>query len=490
MHERHSIVERCLWLAALAGLVFFGRWWVSGLQPDAALYAGLSSKILRTREMWLLEGSENRFPIYFEHPPFFYQWGSVVLKFFGESDGAARAMGGIPGCIAFLSMLIWTWARLGWLTAAMTALMLATFGHYTKFAATAMMEGPLSLGVCWTAIAAFELHWREKAGLKRPFFWAVLFVGLAIAGASKGIVGLGAWGALGLSLIFALLFSEREPVKVLFSILFMSVALLAVLAPLAYWGREMWNLGAGGFEYIVGYFQSQVFRSMTTNRGESFHSEAGDKLYYLKVLMKDGWPWWWTFVGGWIALILSPILRFRFLNLFYALDSTYKAWALNSLAFFVSFIVPFSLVKYQLPHYLHPVYLVAMPVGAGFLVRILPRLRFFSSLWNARVRWALLLVAGVAMFCTQRGLSTTQNRGQEFISAQEKLSKLDPDCEVVVPRDEIDVYKMECYALWYWKGRSWSFVDQKLPSKIATPTDKVYWEPSSGTLWGVGTCTL
>jgi hypothetical protein len=78
---RFEKFEKILWGVTLAFLALFASWNVIGLQPDAALYAGLSHKVWVTGEAWALRGTEGRFPLFFEHPPYFFQWGAAL--FFG-----------------------------------------------------------------------------------------------------------------------------------------------------------------------------------------------------------------------------------------------------------------------------------------------------------------------------------------------------------------------------------------------------------------------
>lgn len=306
MRGRYSILEKSLWLVLWASLIFFGRYRTQGLQPDAALYAGLSYKVLHSGEYWALKGSDNKFTQFFEHPPFFYQWGSVVLKFLGESDGAARAIGGIPGCLGMLSLLFWAWWRFGWLHAMVSALIFATFTHYTKYAATAMLEGPLSWGVIWVAIAAFECHWQKHSTWRRPFFLALLALGLMLATASKGVMGLGAWGGLCLSLGLGFFFSPRSVLKLFLSSFTLLPWLLISLVPFGIWIYMMFRQGV--FAWIEGYFINQVFRSATTNRGEFTHLVAGDPGYYVKQMFWAAAPWMPIALLASLMIWLAPLL--------------------------------------------------------------------------------------------------------------------------------------------------------------------------------------
>jgi 4-amino-4-deoxy-L-arabinose transferase-like glycosyltransferase len=481
-----TAAERFVWLAALAAVVFFARWELVGLQPDAALYAGLSLKVLRTGEAWLLAGTEGRFPEYFEHPPYFFQWGARVLARLGTSDGAARAIGAIPGVVAFLSMLVWTWRRFSWTAAFTCALMLATYGRYTKFAATSMLEGPLSLGVSWTAIASFELHWKSTTGWRRPFLWTLLVAGLLLSTATKGVAGLGAWGGLALSLGLALAFSERPVWKILHAGLFVWVWLVVALAPFAHWALNLFE--RDGISWILDYAQKQVFTSLVSNRGDITHTVDGDRLFFLKrIVLDDGWPWWWTVPAGWIGAAVLRVRGIESARWAPLKSPLYRSWSLHAGAFFLAFVVPFSLARFQLGHYLHPLYLPLAPCGAVALAAALgPRFERFGA--RAWPRWVLVAVAGLVLFFSARGVTGQQNRGQPFFLLREGLASVRPECRVLVAADKMDAYRMESYALWYWEARPWELIERAPSSKGAVPSGAVYWNPEDGTFWPAPDC--
>ncbi len=119
--------EILIWSLALGFVVFFGRIFSQGLLHDAALYAGLSLKVLSEGEYWKLSGTK-MFEIYAEHPPYFFHWGSWILNVFGTSDGAARAIGAIPAFTAFSFLIIWIYSHFGASICALASLMILSFG--------------------------------------------------------------------------------------------------------------------------------------------------------------------------------------------------------------------------------------------------------------------------------------------------------------------------------------------------------------------------
>jgi 4-amino-4-deoxy-L-arabinose transferase-like glycosyltransferase len=497
MRSTHVSLERLFWLLGVAFVALFASMHVRGLQPDAALYAGLARKVLETGESWLLAGTEGKFPKFFEHPPYFFQWGAWIFSKFGMSDATARLMGAGPAFLGMVSLLVWCWVRLGWGVAAWCAVALATYGHFTKYAATAMLEGPLALGLAWTGIAAFELLWMPGRFLKRIAFVLLLFAGLMISTAIKGVVGLGAWGGLLLSLGTSVVVRRKPAWKLYLSFFPLGFCLLVTAAPLLLWAFRLFQ--RDGLLWIQGYIFEQVFRSATTDRGEAFFQEATNRLYYLQGFVRNGWPWWWSVPAAWICHAASYGRHAsHFLQPFRRPIARYVA--INGCCFLLAFLVPLSFVSYKLPHYMHPTYLLLAPAGAIFLAhgaswlweracaRWSPLQRI--SPFGGVMKWALLLP--VLAWVSFRGpsVSTTPNRGQEFIRIAHLVKALDARCPVHVPEEQMDAYRMEAYTLWYFGPREWKLVKHEYPARIAVPWDSIYWNPTQNFIWGRGRCEL
>ncbi len=489
MERTYSSLEKFLWLCALGLLIFFGGFRLVGLAPDAALYAGLSLKILRSQEYWLLEGSGNHFQAFFEHPPYFFQWGSLVLKYLGLSDGAARAIGALPALGGFLTLAVWLWVRRSYRAAVLFALMAATWGHYTKFAATVLLEAPLSLGVALVFVASFEKFWCKVSALRQVGWTLVLVVGLVICTAAKGVMGFGAWGGLFMALIFSSLFYRKSIGKLLLSTPLMILYFWIAALPFIYWAYALYQRGA--LAWIVDYFTEQVFRSATTNRGEDFHPVLGDKFFYLKTLAKNGWPWLWTFVGAFISYFAARLLarKWGFFTRFER-DTQGRHICWHVLAFVLAFAVPLSFLRYQLSHYLHPVYLPLLCSGALFLDQLL-------GLWTSApqkrlmlFRWGSWLLAVIVVLSTLRGMTRTPNRGQDFIAVAPRILSLPADCGVQIAPQAIDSFRAEAYALWYWQGRAWRMSSSELLSRLAVLFKHVYWDPKTKDLWGSDSCPV
>jgi 4-amino-4-deoxy-L-arabinose transferase-like glycosyltransferase len=487
LSPKHTAIERCFWILLAGVSIFFAKWSVQGLQPDAALYAGLSYKAMHAINPWALEGTRH-FQNFFEHPPFFFVWGAEVLRYLGTSDGAARAIGGIFGYLSFVLLGVWLWLRFSWSVAVLALFFVATTGHYTKFAATAMLEAPLSFAVMLAWMATWELHWKKHSGLWRPLWCMVLYFALFLAVASKGLAGFGAWGGLVLSLFLAFFFSERSPRRIVISFFTLSIAFLFCLIPFGIWFWKTYQ--NSGPDLLIEYFLNQVVRSATTNRGESsIHPASGDLFYYVKVLVRYGWPWWWLFVFGWLAPVLAGIFASRVAFFQKFREHPFCGFAYNSLAFSLSFILPFSLVNFQLSHYLHPIYLLSLPLAAFVALFALKESVFLKIFEGAGFRWSLLIIAAVFLFSGKTS-KTHENRGQIFVHVASQLNSLPSECVVLVREEEMDSYRMESYSLWYWRGRVWDFTIQAYPSSLAVPAGKVYWSPRTGSLLGQGHCSV
>jgi 4-amino-4-deoxy-L-arabinose transferase-like glycosyltransferase len=444
-------VERRFFFLVM-GLFFFVvfRWHQIGLAPDAALYAGLSYKVLESGSFWRLGASPGLFPNFFEHPPYVFGWGALVLKVLGVSDGAARAIGGLPSLLAFLSLIFWSLRRLGFLQAALTALMLLTFGHYTKYAMSSYLEGALSLGVLWALLGAYEYCFMEHSPRRRYAFLFLSLLGCAIATSSKGVAGFGVWGTL-------FVFRWIYPGKI--SWRFLALSLFACLLPMGLWAWQSYE--ASEIWHFAEYWKKQVFRSFTSNRGDATHSEGGSRWTYVGVILKYGWPWWWTVPVG-LYWWRKKASRFALVR------ENLGPWALLALINFGLFFLVFSLSRFQLPHYLHPTYLPLAPIGAYFLAELLPTTahKYFESI---PLRWTLLSLGILAASLTAPRISKSPNRGQEFYAVQQEIAGINKNCLISVSPQEVDPYRMESFALWYFRARPWEY--------DSTSEQRILWSP-------------
>lgn len=497
--KNYFILEKNIWLLGVAILACFATVRVIGLAPDAALYAGLARKILETGEAWRLAGTENFFPKFYEHPPYFFQWGAWLMSWMGVSDASAKLMGAIPSFLALLLLCFFLLREFSWNLAAFTLVMLATTGHFTKYAATSLLEAPLALFTLVCLLSTYVLF-QSKVTLIRLLSLLGILIGISGATASKGVVGLGCLGGVLLVYVGRILRFNQPLSHLFFRVPFLTMMMfVAAASPFLLWLKRTWT-EVSGFEWIMGYLHKQVFRSATTDRGEAFFQEANNHLYFIEVIVRNAWPWWWTVPVGYYFLFLARRGDANELMQKTTLFARMRVYSVIALCFFIAFLVPLSLVTYKLPHYMHPTYMLMAPVGAYGLMNVLARARWFLSqkiqeralalprmaLKLKAVYWRWLALAVPSLFFIFQGprVTSTPNRGQEFFALyQEHSDVLQSGCEVWVPESEVGAYRMEAYSLWYLKGASWKLVAEEYPSEVAVPRDVIFWRPKHDILW-------
>lgn len=470
----YSNLEKFFWCVLLAFLACFASVRVIGLQPDAALYAGLAQKILLTGDKWALSVSEEMFPRFFEHPPYFFQWGAWLMENYGASEMSAKMMGALPSFFALILLIAFVGRVWGLSLAMWTVFVLATTVHFTKYAATSMLEGPLALGVLMSAIGVYGALSLTR-NWQRLLCYMLTGVGVALACAVKGVVGYGALGGALLAFVSQIFADNRSLSRFLYLPIYGSFLVGVASIPFFYWFLQTLKRPEL-LAWLHGYFFEQVLRSATTDRGEVFFKEAGNYIYYLEVIVTSVWPWWWT-VPLALALMVKGRIPFR--------EKSWVLWAIVSVSFFSAFLIPLSLVKYKLPHYMHPTYMLLAPLGALALSELVKLVRKgrWTFLDNPLLRWGGLLVVCVAFWIPQVRISSSSNRGQEFVRAREEILSLKSSCKILVPAEEMDPYRMAAFSLWYFQGKEWKIVKHRYPSPIAIPQDSIYWEPQGAKLW-------
>ena len=70
------------------------------------------------------------------------------------------------------------------------------------------------------------------------------------------------------------------------------------------------------------------------------------------------------------------------------------------------------------------------------------------------------------------------------------IAKIPEECPLLVNEDSMDLYRTEAFDLWYWKGHRFEMIEKALPSRIAVPSGKVYWDPKIPALWDTPGCTI
>jgi 4-amino-4-deoxy-L-arabinose transferase-like glycosyltransferase len=364
--------------------------------------------------------------------------------------------------LALIVLFSWLWHRHSWSLAAWTLVFLLTFGHYTKYSATIMLEAPLSLGAILFAIGTFEFFARSSL----TFRWLlVACMGAFMSGAAKGVVGLLFWGALAPYVLF---FAHRDSQWLQRKGAWFLFCGISAAAPLAVWGLMTLNFEEGA-SMLTRYLDEQVFRSYSSDRGRpELYAQSWSWWTYPYVIIKYGWPWWWTVPLGAIWLKKRSDYRETFL----------QNWAKLAFVFFACLLVAFSTSHVRLPHYLHPTYMILAPIGAYAMWLITLRFVRISSINLQRLRWILLAVLAFSMGVFYRGQTSTAGRGQEFDRLSAQINSLPMACKIYVKQSQIEPYRMETYSLWYLKGRGYEILTDEAfhISKAAFSESRIWWD--------------
>ncbi len=431
-----------------------------GLAPDPALYAGLGLKVFESGNYWKLSATENLFPLFFEHPPYFFQWGATLFSIFGTAEWVAKLMGIIPSLLGLLCLLL-SMARLGRKDLGIaTVFLLCVTGHFTKYATSSYLEGPLFLGVVLVYLASVDFY-LEKWNWGSWFF---LGIGAFLCTASKGVAGLGA----ALAFSFVLFPKSKEEFKKPFlgPLLF---AALCFVAPFLLWAWKSYSSDPQAWSFLR-YWKEQVLRSATSNRGNPFHSQSGSRFYYVEVLLKN------------LPHLFLPSLALCFVwaQKRVQLDTLERKFFYLNLVFFVSYFVPFSVVRFQLPHYLHPVYF-CLALNTALLIfkwkhfaKVFGFFKWENKAWAFTLGIGMLLSIGFLLLRDSK-LSPSGNRGQEFIAVRAEVWSAPRGSRMWLSYKDFDVYRMEAFSLWYFRGRNWSYLEKHGP-ELSPQAGDLLWD--------------
>jgi 4-amino-4-deoxy-L-arabinose transferase-like glycosyltransferase len=437
-----------------------------GFFSDPALYASLSLKISQGMSPWDLN-SAFYFKPFYEHPPFFFIWGAWVFKVLGVSEFTARLIGFIPGSIAVFSLLGWLCFRhQKYLTSYLALFLVLVFGHFTKYIFSPWIESALALGTVWVFIGGWELFFsRASSQSKKLRYFLILSLGAFVSVASKGIAGLGT--ILGLGLSIAIFQFARKSFRIKDYIRWFFVFIVGISPFFLWWFMSSHNQPESGPEL---YFRNQVLKSFTTNRGESqIHSASGNVFYYVGILFKNCAPWF--------LLSIWPLITRLWERQFFS----GKTEESNSLVFFYgifscAFIVPFSLSTFQLPHYIHPIYLPMVAIAALVLSEFLKNRGFFKSLRNPsgfflKTSFVLSLSFFVLLVFILNKNPKNPSRGYGFRSFARHLSQNNSKEKWMIQLDPqnktLSQYDIDAFGSWYLRDYIWTYSPEVHFEKIS-----------------------
>ncbi len=418
----------------------------TGLFADPALYAGLSQKILNGSSPWNLSGEFFFKPLYADHPPYFFIWGSWLMGLIGTHEISARLMGILPALLGILLLVRGLFYRSKDLGLAVgTGFLLLTWGHFTRYTFSPYLEAPLVLGSVLLLFGALDKNYIK------------ISLGLLVFAFSKGVLVLIPAGAL------SLYFLRDRPR--FFIIGFTALGALAL-------SLGLWQIFAGTESLAVQtYIQKQVLRSFFEGRSleEGFAPAKGSffqgLLFYGSNIARYSLPWFLLWVFG---------LRTAFKDT----NLLIKNLAKLSLWMTLCFLVAFSVSAIHLPHYLHPVYMFWAPVGFLGLRRFCQKLpttiaqklgAFFSKPLSYSLSFVLLGILFVAVQLVGDPQSSGPNRGGDFMRLVQTVNRLGPlstACQgLEIEGNQNDQYRAESYALWYLRG---SKLGRDLPIQFVT----------------------
>ncbi|HEY4302314.1 MAG TPA: glycosyltransferase family 39 protein [Candidatus Didemnitutus sp.] len=282
-----------LLLIALTAVLFGLRLGTAPLaNPDEGRYAEIPREMI-ARNDWVtphLDGVD-----YFEKPPLVYWITAASMKAFGEDEWAVRA---VPAAFALIGVLL-TYAstrRLFGRTAGLAAgIVLATSLLYFALARIVVLD--MAVAVLMSAsLFAFILGLREPRGLRRRLLFYGLYVSMALATLTKGLMGFLVTGAI--MFLWLLVFNQWKRLRPLYlptgGLLF-----LAVAAP--------WHILAAQAN------PTWVHRYFVYEHWERFSSPAAGRpgawWYFIPVLLLGLFPWTGflpsalreSLKGGWAA---------------------------------------------------------------------------------------------------------------------------------------------------------------------------------------------
>lgn len=297
--------------------------WVPGMHPDGLIYAAASKNAANHGHWFVPFINKSYFPEFFEHPPFFVMYQAVLFKIFGVSWTVARLSNIILALLtifhlrAFLKKFstpqIAQWA-------AVIMLLSIPFVKKSRFP---NMDIGLTLFSMLTFFHYYQAlisdHWKQwlKVGL---------FLGLAFL--MKGFPAL----FIPLACFIHILWIRRY--NLLISPKVWSSIIIGVLI-FSIWPALLYFQGKGyGFEL---WLNKQFFGTVVNSRGV----QESSYLLYIKELSKTTLPW---FLLSIFATIKAIKIEKR------------DHWIFLAIIWFLSILLPFSLINFKYSHYILPLY--------------------------------------------------------------------------------------------------------------------------------------
>ena len=291
--RRSSWLRDFLLLAVVSGIWFCG---LQGLRPlanpDEGRYTEIPREMAETGDFVTprLNGVK-----YFEKPPLLYWLSALTFRQFGVSESTARLWNGLFSVLGVL--MTYGTARLlyGRGAGIWAAVVLSTTLMYYAMSQIVLLDMAVAVTVSG-ALFAFVLGVREPPGRRRMAWFLVLYVFMALATLSKGLIGIALPGAV---IFLWVLLLNRWRALWPFYPLVGTILLLAIAAP--------WHVLAAraNADFLWFYFVHEHWLRFTTR----IHERYEPWWFFLPVFVVGLFPWVFfagravaeSVAGGWKA---------------------------------------------------------------------------------------------------------------------------------------------------------------------------------------------
>jgi len=314
---------------------------------------------------------------YFEKPPLVYWLSALTFQQFGVSEFTARLWGALFSIFGVLMTYAAGRALYGRGTGIWAAISLSTTLLYYVLSQIILLDMAVAVTMSG-ALFAFIVAMREPAGKKRFGLFMAMYVFMALATLSKGLIGIAIPGAV---IFFWILLLNRWKALWPFYPIVGTIVLLAIAAP--------WHILAAqaNHDFLSFYFYHEHWLRFTTRIHGRFE------------------PWWYflpIFIAGLFPWVFFAVQAFR--------ESLAGGWKMrkeNQDAWFmliwVVFIIAFfsksqsKLVPYILPVYPACAILIGRYLSRAWEEREMTLTRGFLNGVRILIGISLVLIVGAAV---------------------------------------------------------------------------------------------
>lgn len=222
-----------LFLAAFAGILLFcGLGTRELFSGDETRVAGIMTEMVLDRDFVVPRLNGRPF---LEYPPLYYQAGSLFLRLFGFTDGAAKLPSAAAAfCAALLLYLLARKLSLPPPAAFVSGIVLLTGAQFFENSRKCMVDTMLALFVL-LAVFAFYAMTQSRGRRARTGFFLLYAAGLAGGVMTKGLVGFAfPWAGLGVWLVLDDIFFEKR--FTFRHYLLLALGAVPALVPVVGWG--------------------------------------------------------------------------------------------------------------------------------------------------------------------------------------------------------------------------------------------------------------